>query len=194
MPNNDGITQPVYIPGSSQFPLRALGSTNRTTALSTVAGTLLVLTAAPSTAAASGMFVDRPRNGYQYQMCFHGDGSDDDWFEGRVWGYKELQKPDSADSEYVPRLLAVFKGQLRATAISAGAFLDGRRPADSLTIVNDYTPGATAQISTNPADGTATLTLDAVGHEFIVVELTNRVPSGETGSASTAIGVLGCAL
>jgi hypothetical protein len=193
MPSNDGITNPLQIAASSQFPLRFIGSTSRTSALQTPGG-FTILTQVPQTAAAAGMLVDKPSNGILYQLCFYGVGSNNNWFEGHIIGYKEVQRPDSKLSEYMPRVLAHFKGQLRSTTVSTGTFLLDKRPADHLEIVSDYTPCETAKVSTNPEDGIATLTLDARGHEFIAVELSNRVPAGETGSASTEIAALGSAL
>jgi hypothetical protein len=190
MPEHVGVTHPLAIPATSQMPLRIRGTTSRSTVLSAVSAFGVRADRPDHASLPVGQFAVNIENTMLQQLCFYATtaGVGNEWFEGQIIGYKELTNPTSKVSEFVPRVLARFNGRVRAAAFSGGELLDGTRPADRIFVINDYTHGSSAAVCTDAPDGLATLTFDAMGHEFLVVELTNRVPASETGTATATVG------
>lgn len=155
---------------------------------------------AGSGSGANDRFMYTPRPTPQTQQIFHGSGVVDSYFRAIAIGHKRLKHPDAAYvntvdptvehearvDEWLKRKLVEVQGQLgNRTGVAGMSIGASARFADVIEIVQDYTP-STARVSTDEADGIATLSFDRMGSERIEWQIANAIPASGAPSGAVA--------
>lgn len=198
MPLRKGQTNPVVITGVFQGPFRPLGPTNSTrTAAFTAASGLNIHSGEPVTSvvgsgAASGdQFVAPPINTVRVQFCPMGAGGAGAFGQFQFIGEKEIEASGVDGSYWQRRPLGKVWGTLNANIVGAGMpIASGTRYMDSLTILEDNTPGSGMRLATNTTGGAGTVVFDLMSNERLAIEPLCAVPSGQSGSGATSLNGL----